>query len=208
LTYLVCSYKYLFVNKRKVAILVSLLAVSASAIGYWAGQPGSGKTDPNPAASPEVPGGTEAMEGDGSMPSTGDAGSLHPQQAGEMMDDEGAYAANPVPQQQQQGAPGMGGPAAGVEPSRAELEFAHNLSGLMEEAYESEDAAREGFAQLETCAGSGTDGKGANSMQERLICLSNARERAETYPDSLGERYNRLELSDKKLSGMLESSGL
>lgn len=89
--------------------------------------------------------------------------------------------------------------------SESMANFAHDLSGLMEKALESEQAAAPAFAELERCA---TDSDGQGNVQAQLICFANASRLSKEYPGLLGNRFVQLSKQNPKLVGLLENTGM
>lgn len=193
---------------RKVALPVLALGL-AVATGYWlAASNPFGRATALEHDVPDAAGtaGPEAAEDRLSMPPSDEVGLVAPGEG-----DDGMNSGTGVP-----GGSALAPPPAGEEvrdqamqdphsSPRALLDFAHSLSGLMVRAMESEDAAREGFGELETCV---SDASGGTAVQARLICLANAKRLADQYPDALATRVTELERRNARLVGMLEATGL
>jgi hypothetical protein len=169
-------------NSRKIIIL-ALVGVGAAAAGVWLWNE---NPPPPPAAQKAVV--AEQAEPRDSVPVADEA--LPPTQAPVAEEDKAPEASD------------FADPDAASE---SLVSFAHQLSGLMERAMDSEKEALPAFTQLEQCA---RDPAGQEVLQARLICFANASRLSKEFPSLLATRFRTLAEHNPKLAGLLQTTGL
>ena len=180
-----------FPNSRTLVLLV-LTAAVVGAVSYELGVKNGIQEGLNRVAA-QAPQQPEARD---ALPPADEAGPM----PGAPSQDDTALA-NPA---------GPGGVQAqpGVQPPKRvddSVAFAHQTAGLIQEAMESENDAREAFSELEQCA---DNLDGSMTTQDRLICLANAKILAEQHPQALNGKMKNLMARNNQLSRTLDSTGL
>ena len=178
-------------NNRTLVLLV-LTAAVAGGVGYELGLRNGLQGGQNRVAS-QTPQQPEARD---SLPPADEAAQMPaaPSQ-------EDTVVANPGGPSGAQAQPGAQMPKPGDD----SIAFAHQTAGMIQEAMESENDAREAFGELEQCA---DNLDGSMTTQDRLICLANAKILAEQHPRALENKFKTLMARNNQLSRTLESTGL